>query len=497
MIRFARRWYSTPVFHVAVVGTGPAGFYTAHHLLAKACPRTQFRLQVDFFERNPAPYGLSRYGVAPDHPEVKNCEEYLDNMMERYGAASAGHRVRFFGNVDVGSDLSLAKLQRHYHSVVLAYGCTNSDNRLGVPGESLQNVISARQFVNWYNAALPPPPAPDATDIGASLAAVDTVTIVGNGNVALDVARVLLAPTLHWAPTDILALALAALRHSAVKRVNIVARRGVLELAFSNKEIRELLQLSTPDNGIEFEPVQERLLAAIRPRAKLLSRIDKRKFGLLDQYSRAQRRPLPRSWSLQYLQSPLEFISSDGVRVLHTRLSCNHLDTDSLTHRTKVHPTGESRIIANELVILLIGYQGTPLRGFDELDISFERNRILNQEGRILSRLAAAEENLHNLVYVPGWYTSGWIKNGPQGVIATTMMESFETANSVLEDLSNHVTTAGDLALKSGLQPQSSVSWHDWQRIDAEERRLGEAAGRPRTKLESRRQMLQIAGIAL
>lgn len=497
-----------PTFNVAIVGTGPAGFYTAHHLLNKSSPKDQFVLNVDFFEKNPVPYGLSRYGVAPDHPEVKNCEEYLDNIMSKYGNNSSTndgqlpqqnslHRVRFFGNVEIGKDITLQDLEQKYHSIILSYGCTHSDNKLLVPGADLQGIISAREFVSWYNGSvdfyesgLKPPP----------LDKVDTVTIIGNGNVALDVARVLLAdPDTHWTKTDISVSALEHLRKSTVKKVNIVARRGILESAFSNKEIRELLELSNGTN-IRFLPIDEKLTDEIRPNAKSLNRIDKRKFQLLDKYSKLEQNTdieVTKSWELIYLRSPIEFISNNLGSVSETKFVLNKLEKDSFTGSVKVSKTSETEIIKNELVILSIGYQGIPLEEFEQLDISFDKNRILNNEGRILSSSNSGGESLHKLVYRPGWYTSGWIKNGPKGVIATTMMESFETADSVLEDLSNNIKTHGPEDLKVGVNniPEESriVSWQDWIKIDQFERKLGEEHGKERIKIESKEELLQIA----
>lgn len=498
---------TVPSYKIAIVGTGPAGFYTAHHLLHKAAPLEQFKLKIDFFERLPAPYGLSRYGVAPDHPEVKNCENYLNNIMEDYPAEkdsnreSNNHEVRFFGNINIGKDITLTDLESNYHSIILSYGCTSDDNQLDIPGSQLPGVISAREFVHWYNGH------PDYHSVGAQftppqLDKIEDVTIIGNGNVALDVARILLAePEKHWSSTDISKEALESLFRSNVKNVNIVARRGILESAFSNKEIRELLELSK-DQKVRFLPIENTVMESIQPMVKGLGRIDKRRVGLLEKYSKQSPEVdnSMKTWSLQYLRTPIEFkINENSPDLLSTTtFQKNELIHDLLTNKIQIKPIdGEIESIKNELVIMSIGYKGSPLVGFEEAEISFDthRNRLLNKEGRILSTSASGEE-LHNLVYKRGWYTSGWIKNGPKGVIATTMMESFETADNVLEDLSNTIHTnpsSDSTVLEEKLKTIPAISWESWLKLEQVELKKGSELGKSRDKLSNTAEMLKIA----
>lgn len=479
-------------FKIAVVGTGPAGFYTAHHLLHKAL-KYRLDLKLDFFERLPAPYGLSRYGVAPDHPEVKNCEEYLQNIMTDFKAD-----VRFFGNVNVGKDVSLKDLEANYHSVVLAYGCVNADNKLNIPGNDLPGVISARQFVNWYNGH------PDSYSAATSfkpprLDVAKSVTLIGNGNVALDVARILLAdPKDHWASTDISADALKVLLASSVNHVNIVARRGLLESAFTNKEIRELLELNSTKK-VKFLPIDDEIFDAIQPYIKKVDRVNKRRLSILEKYSSPENYEPEKTWNLQYLKSPKEFIVNQNnpdflSKTVFTR---NKIVHDDATDKPKfvTDDTAGPVEIENDLVVLSIGYKGSELNGFEDNDILFDeaQNRIINKGGKII---ASSSTDLKNPVFKNGFYTSGWIKNGPKGVIATTMMDSFDTAENILHDLANNVHTGANLDvwdIEQKLSHLTPVTWDNWLTLNDYELETGAQLGKSREKVCQVEQMLEIS----
>lgn len=487
-----------PTYKVAIVGTGPAGFYTTHHLFAKA---NAFRLHIDILEKLPAPFGLSRYGVAPDHPEVKNCEEYLINIMKNKSDPSKNslnHEVNFFGNIDVGKDVTLKELQENYHSIVLSYG-TDNDNDLKIPGAELEGVVPARQFVNWYNGH--PGYSSLSTDFKPPpLERVENVTIIGNGNVALDIARILLAsPKSYWSPTDIHTEAFQKLQNSSVKNVNIVARRGLLESAFTNKEIRELFEISKSE-GIQFLPIEECIFKSIEPFENLLGRADKRKLALLKKYSpqRSSERH-EKSWSLKFLLSPLEIKKHDQDEELvsATVFQVNQLTYDSLTGNTNIKPVeGETVVIKNELVISSIGYRGILLPGFEEIGILFDskHNRIANIGGRILS---SSDENSHGHVYKKGWYTSGWIQSGPKGVIATTMMKAFDTAENLIEDLKNEIhTNASPDSLSNfhaKLYEKEAINWAGWLKLNEHEIAEGLKKGKSRYKESITEEMLKIA----
>lgn len=474
-------------FKVAIVGAGPAGFYTAHHLLHKCPPQTN--IEIDFIEKLPAPYGLSRYGVAPDHPEVKNCEEYLDNIMQTFGHRdnSQGSKARFFGNVDVGKDISLQDLQSCYHSIVLSYGCTAADNKLSIPGANLKGIISARQFVHWYNSH-PDFYNPDTHFVPPDLLKIENVTIIGNGNVAMDVARVLLGNSTHWKSTDIALQATEMLQKSQIKQVNIVARRGILQSAFTNKEIRELLELSKLQN-IQFN-IDSEIFKDID--IKSLGRIDKRKVSLLQKYSQYPQIDNPdKSWNLQYLKGPRKFLPDENNpnQVEATEVVINELKIDNLTGKVSVIPTSKLEIIKNDLVILSIGYSGIPLYGFEDVGIKFENNKLVNNRGRILS-IESNKNNDENPIYKKGWYTSGWIKNGPQGVIATTMMDSFDTAEIILEDLNNGIYLTPTSSITEYLD--SYVDWEGWNKLNNYEIKTGQELGKSRLKVCRTNDMLDI-----
>lgn len=480
-----------PTYRVAVVGSGPAGFYTAHHLLHKS-PKDKFNVQLDFFERLPAPYGLSRYGVAPDHPEVKNCEEYMDNLMKDF------KQVRFFGNVNIGKDISLKELENSYHSIVLSYGCVNADNSLNIPGNDLPGVVSARQFVNWYNGH-PDFYSGDNDFKPPQLDKIKSVTLIGNGNVALDVARILLAdPKNHWQSTDISSEALQVLEKSTVNHVNIVARRGILESAFTNKEIRELLELNTTKK-VKFVPVENEVFDYIQPYLKSVDRVNKRRLSIIEKYSNPEDYTPEKTWSLQYLKSPKEFIvnESNPEFLSHTVLSKNKIIHDETTNKPKVVPDegAENVTIDNDLVILSIGYKGTELNGFMDNNILFDisKNRIVNKGGRIISSSSSDPKKPE---FKNGFYTSGWIKNGPQGVIASTMMDSFDTAENIISDLTNDIhsqpeSTEDVITEKLGSLP--AVTWQNWLTLNQYELKTGVELGKSREKVCSADKMIEIS----
>nr|XP_041575819.1 NADPH:adrenodoxin oxidoreductase, mitochondrial isoform X2 [Taeniopygia guttata] len=420
-----RRWLSSPAPppRVCVVGSGPAGFYTAQHIL-----KHHGGALVDIYEKLPVPFGLVRFGVAPDHPEVKN-------VIHSFTQTARSERCAYYGNVTVGRDVTVPELQRAYHAVVLSYGA--EDNRvLGIPGENLPGVYSARAFVGWYNGL------PENQDLKPDLSC-ETVLILGHGNVALDIARILLSPLQLLRKTDITDSSLAALACSKVKRVWLVGRRGPLQVAFTIKELREMINLPGTRavlDPADFTGLESAVKDAPRPRKRLTELMIK-----------------------TALEKPAEG-SGDSARAV---------------------PTGDVEELECGLVLSSIGYRSLPL----DPAVPFDSRRgvIPNSSGRVQG--------------VPGLYCSGWVKRGPTGVIITTMNDSFDTAQSVLEDLQGGVLDVSlsregfglveSILHSRGVRP---VSFSDWEKIDAAEVARGKAAGKPREKIVDPAEMLHIIG---
>ncbi|KAJ3607527.1 hypothetical protein NHX12_024578 [Muraenolepis orangiensis] len=451
---------------VCVVGGGPAGFYTAQQLV-KGCQD----VQVDIYERLPVPFGLVRFGVAPDHPEVKN-------VISTFTQTARHSRCGFYGNVTVGRDVSVEELREAYHAVVLSYGAEG--NRLmGVPGEDLEGVYSAKDFVGWYNGL------PSNRELNPGLNC-ETAVILGQGNVALDVARILLSPVDLLRKTDITQRSLEALLESKVRRVLIVGRRGPMQIAFTIKELREMVNLpdTKPDLvASEFEGVAEALKEVARPRKRLTELMLKTALEVPLEKERLRRLAASRSWGLRFLRSPLEVLPDPrGVRVAGVRLAVNRLEGkgDSALAVT----TAEAETVDCGLVISSIGYRSLPIGPVVPFD----------------PRRAIVPNTLGRVDQARGLYCSGWLKTGPTGVIATTMNNSFDTALSVIDDInSGHLDVSmakpgslgiGPLLDKRGVKP---VTFSDWEKINQEETRRGEAVGKPREKLLDVEEMLEVA----
>ncbi|ODV97487.1 hypothetical protein PACTADRAFT_52239 [Pachysolen tannophilus NRRL Y-2460] len=471
------RFHSTKV---AIIGSGPSGFYTAYHLLKKS----KGDLKVDVFEKLPVPYGLVRFGVAPDHPEVKNCTDTFEEI-------SNSPDFSFFGNVKIGKDVSLKELRDNYNCIVFSYGC-DEDNLIGlskIPGIDSKGVITARKFVGWYNGL------PDFQDLNPPLDQVENVIIIGNGNVALDVARTMLVPIEAWSKTDITANAQNVLKKSKVKNVKIVARRGFLQTAFTNKEFRELLELY--NYGVGFSPVPTEFLDPVRPFIKNFGRVHKRRLELIDRYFEAikQNVNFPKTFELDYLKSPIEVKpSSKNPAILEsTKFQVNNLLEDDEKNSTKVVPTDITITYKNELLITSTGYRGSALPGFEEFGIAFDekRGRILNEHGRI-------KNSKNPDSFVDGFYSSGWISKGPTGVIASTMIDSFDTGDLILEDKAQGKFESepkeGAQGIAKILQNRNHlyVTWKDWKKLEAKEIQDGKKVGKLREKITDVDKMLDV-----
>ena len=450
---------STPV-RIAVVGSGPAGFYAAGHLLTGAGER---ELHIDMLDRLPTPWGLVRSGVAPDHPKIKSVTRVFEKT-------AAHARFRFLGGVHFGRDVTRDELRHCYHAIVYATG-TAADRPMGIPGEDLPGSWAATDFVGWYNGH------PDYADLEFDLSG-ERAVVIGNGNVALDVARMLVLSEAELAVTDTADHAIEALAASGIRDVVVVGRRGPLQAAFTNPELRELGELEGVDvvvDAAEIEAALETPDPAADPTAL-------RNVETLRGYAARPRTDAPRSIELRFLRSPVELTGSGRVEAIG--LVHNELAADP-SGALRARPTDRHETIETSLVLRAIGYRGVALPDvpFDEGrgTIANERGRVVDAEGHVL-----------------GEYVVGWIKRGPTGVIGTNKKDAQETVDLVLEDMeAGRLNEPSDRRedLLEALQARHAgvVTYEGWQRIDRHERGRGEPAGRPRVKLTRIGEMVSIA----
>jgi ferredoxin/flavodoxin---NADP+ reductase len=464
---------SSPI-RIAVIGSGPAGFYAAGHLLKDA----DAALEVDMIERLPTPWGLVRSGVAPDHPKIKS-------VTRVYEKTAAHPRFRYFGNVNFGEHVSREDLLAHYHAIVYATG-SPMDRPLGIPGEDLRGSHAATEFVGWYNGH------PDHTGLEVDLVSAERAVVIGNGNVAVDVARMLVLTAQELAPTDTADHALDVLARSRVQEVVVVGRRGPAQAAFTNPELLELGELTDADVVVDGQELERAL--AVHDEAAEQDATSRRNVEILRGY--AQRKPTDgrRRVVLRFLLSPARLIAGEDGAVAAVELVRNELVADG-SGALRARATEETETIAAGLVFRAIGYRGVPLPG-----VSFDERSgvILNEGGRVLRPDDRAP--------LPGEYAVGWIKRGPSGVIGTNKKDAQETVDAMLADLApssngrraahvpSHPGAGAIEALLRERQP-ALVTYSGWEAIDRHERELGERAGRPRVKLTDIDEMLRIAAV--
>jgi len=433
---------------VAVVGSGPAGFYAAEALLAG-----DSAVHVDVYDALPAPYGLVRYGVAPDHPKIKS-------IIARYEKTAAHPGFAFFGNVTVGRDISVEEMRRFYDAIVFSNGA-QTDRRLGIPGEDLPRSYTATEFVAWYNGH------PDYQDRRFDLSH-ECAVVIGQGNVAVDVARILCKTVDELKHTDITAHALEVLSESRVREVRMIGRRGPVQAAFTPPELKELGELA--DCNVVVDPMELDLNDASRAELEVLKWREARKnYELLKEAAGRAAGRKRRRLLIQFLRGPRELVGD--ARVDGVMLERNLLSGDAGAQ--KASGTGVMELVACGTLFRSVGYRGVALPGvpFDE-----KRGVIPNAEGRVLDG--------GNVV--PGLFVAGWIKRGPSGIIGTNKPDSFETVKALLADAPSlaRCSDRSRESVRAFLRGRGVrvIGYEDWRRIDAAEVERGVAAGKPREK---------------
>jgi ferredoxin--NADP+ reductase len=455
---------------VAIIGAGPAGAFAAACLLRAHPPA-----EIDLFDRLPTPWGLLRAGVAPDHQEIKRLEDTFDRETFQQGC-------RFFGNVEIGVDISHQELTDRYAAVVYATGA-QADKSLGIPGEDLPGSWAATEFVAWYNGH------PDYREFEFDLS-VPRAVVIGNGNVAADVARILMLSPWDLERTDIADHALDALRDSRIEEVVVLGRRGPAQAAFTSAELRELgripeVELRVSSQELELDPESRRWLAE---EATFTAR---KNVQLLQEFaSRPRRADAPRRLVLGFLRSPVAIRGDDRVTSVEV---CKNEIVRRADGMLNAQPTdGPPETIDCGLVLRSVGYRAVPLPEvpFDERYsvLPNERGRVLGPDGRLL----------------PGVYAVGWIKRGPTGILGTNKRDAQETIDCLVEDLRAGALPARATddpapidSLLAGRKPNVVTTADGWRAINAHERALGTAQGRPRVKLTTREQLLATADLAV
>ena len=436
---------------VAVVGSGPAAFYAAGHLLASEDPL----VEVDLIERLPTPWGLVRLGVAPDHPNLKTVSRAFEKIALRPG-------FRFLGNVEVGRDVSHDELRELYDAVVYAVG-SQTDRRLGIPGEDLTGSWAATELVAWYNGH------PDFHHLDFDLS-VQRAVVIGNGNVALDVARMLALTPEELAPTDTTDRAIEAISASGLEEIVVLGRRGPVQAAWTSTELQEMGELAGAD--VLVDPAELELDAASEAELAAASNLVQRNVELLREFATRSPSGKPRSVRLRFRASPVAILGEErveGIEIAH-----NRLEPDA-SGSVRAVATDEREVIPCGIVFRSVGYHGVGLPGapFDTAS-----GTMPNAGGRVLDEGGQP---------IAGVYCAGWIKRGPTGVIGTNKKDATETVDLLLEDARAGRLASGqaDRTIDALLASRGVevVTYAGWEAIDALERARGEEQGRPRVKL--------------
>jgi len=444
------------ILRIAIIGAGPAGFYAAQHLFKKYSSP----VHIDMFDKLPTPHGLVRLGVAPDHQKTKSVSKVYDKI-------ASNPNFRFFGYVEFGKDINLDDLKQHYHQIIFATGA-QTDRNLRIPGIESNGSHSASEFVAWYNGH------PDYKDRNFNLSHKG-VAIVGVGNVAVDVARILCRTREELEKTDIADHALEVLSRSKIKHIHILGRRGPLQAAFTNPELKELGQMEDADTFTFKEEIE----VDQDTRKKLIESNDHstiRKIDILTEYSRVRNATKSRRIDLRFLVSPVEIIDDGRGNVKSLKIVKNKLVSDK-NGNIRAEPTDKFDYLEIGLVFRSIGYSGVPLEGipYDE-----SNGTVFHEKGRILE----PDSRKH----ITGFYATGWIKRGPTGVIGTNKSDSLESVNCMIEDLNRNkyldpkypeISKVEDFLAE---RKPEFIDYESWLEIDREEINRGKSQGRPRVK---------------
>lgn len=433
---------------VAIVGSGPSGFYAAEALL-----NADLEVRVDMLERLPAPYGLVRNGVAPDHPKLKQAIDVYDGI--------ARHpRFTFLGNVTVGQDITVAELSDAYHAMIFACGA-ETDRRLGIPGEDLPGSHTATEFVGWYNGH------PDYSEQTFDLSA-ETVAIIGQGNVAADVCRILAKPAHELEKTDMASHAVSALAESKVRKIYVIGRRGPAQAKFTARELKEIGGL--PNCDVRIDPESMVLNAASESElASKGNNASLKTYKIFQTFAEHRQTKAPIEIIFRFYESPVRIVGTDRVEGLV--LERNTLVGEPFQQTAE--GTGMTRELPCELVFRSIGYRALPIPSvpYDE-----RRGVLPNSAGRVVDDAGP----------VRGLYAAGWIKRGATGVIGTNRADAVETIQSLLEDMPylDQASKPGDSRVRSIAARRGArvVSYRDWKQIDASEVSRGSSVGKPREK---------------
>ena len=449
----------TRTLRVAVVGSGPSGIYAADALT----DQSDVPVSVDVIDMLPVPYGLVRYGVAPDHLSIRSVRNTLQKVLDR-------DDVRFLGNVEVGRDVTVAELHRFYDAVVFTYGAA-SDRRLGIPGEHLPGSIAATDLVNWYCGH----PRAQRELIEGAIATPESVAVIGVGNVAVDVTRVLAKTRAELEFTDMPQHVLDALASTHIRELHLLGRRGPAQAAFTTKELKELGELEAADVVVDPADV---LLDPVSQATVDADRLMARNVEVIREWSTREPQGKPRTLHVRFFARPVEILGTDRVEGLV-------VERTELDESGAVVGTGVMETIPVQLVVRSVGYRGLPLEG---LPFDAARNVVPSVDGRITD----------DGTTVSGEYVAGWIKRGPSGIIGTNKKDAAATVASLLADADSlPVAPEADPAALPSLLAERGVTALDyagWQAIDAAEVALGATRGRDRTTIHEQDDLMRHGG---